>query len=302
MIFVPKIALAYGFFTARGADSKSDAWRVVKPGSSGSGSNNPNNHGVASGSSSKKMVKSDGAENHVSTNSTKVSFMKNLLFFTPQKSNNVKTTIEKVQPSENRVDTHFQPSVNSLMELPKQLPGYVRPNSNMAKRMSKEGVATSPTNKPKTNGLHNPQDETTNNRAVQLSVIMEDDPARRRFRRYLGTLHMDENVYFWDSVSAFLREKDAKARAIMARAIIMAFCVDNAPKMVNLSAKTREVIMNAYNSNNMEALGDVNFFAEPLKELFDDLKNSTAFMKFLDNGGATAMNLSLSGPSDISLS
>ena len=82
----------------------------------------------------------------------------------------------------------------------------------------------------------------------------------------------------------------------------MAYVADSAPHQVNLSSSARQRLLAAYKDNDTRAMGSADFFEEALKELFDDLKNSQAFMKFLDEGGSTAANLSVTGPSDISLS
>ena len=257
LIFIPKLLMAYNLYNQK---DKTDAWKIVTSGSSGSSKVNNKNANNGNSLLSKGVI---------------------------QPSRN-EQTFDGAITLDNK-----EPSISSLLDAPKAPPGYLNERQQNRYRMNQT------TTKSKSNeGNYSSQ----HNRAEQLSVIMESDPTRRRFRRYLATLKMDENVLFWDSVAAFIKELNDTKRSITARQIIMTYILDNSPKQVNVAWNTKNTLMEVYKSNDVKALSDLNLFEPVIKELFDDLKNSTAFLKFLDDGGATAMNLSLSGPSDISLS
>jgi hypothetical protein len=155
LLFVPKVAIAYGFGES---PADSNPWRFVK-GDSGS-------------SGSKVKSSPDGQ--------------------IPSKQN-VKSTQD-----------------GSLIQLTS--PKLLRPTSN--KRSSKDGGVYS-------GGATSPSEA--------LANVLKDDPIRRRFRRYLQALTMDENVRFWDSVIMFRSEPDDHKRFVSARAIILTFVLDTAP-------------------------------------------------------------------------
>ena len=132
---------------------------------------------------------------------------------------------------------------------------------------------------------------------TQLKMILDSDPTRRRFRQYLQTLKMDENIRFWDSVTVNKVETNPIKRAISARAIIQTFVLDTSPLQVNLSSKVKDEIVKAYNDNDRTKLVDEDFFQPAMDELFQDLHQSDAFRTFVENGTFSATNVSKSGPS-----
>ena len=138
-------------------------------------------------------------------------------------------------------------------------------------------------------------------KAGALMSLLDEDTMRRRFRRFLGKTN-DENLRFWDAVDAFLKEPE-KRRATSARAIIQFFVLDTAPKQVNLKAETRARLVQLYKADDRAALSDVHLFDDSIREVFNDLKQSDGFARFLEQearSGGTTVNLA--GPSDSSLS
>jgi hypothetical protein len=129
-----------------------------------------------------------------------------------------------------------------------------------------------------------------------LKAVLDSDPTRRLFRRYLQTLKMDENIRFWDCVTINRSEPNFEKRAISSRAIIQTFVLDTAPFQVNLSSKVRGDLLAAYNNNNKERLGLEDFFQPSTDELFNDLRQSDAFRIFMENDTFSTANLSKSDP------
>jgi hypothetical protein len=138
------------------------------------------------------------------------------------------------------------------------------------------------------------------NRTNALAQMLEEDPLRRRFRRFLATIKAEESIRFYDSIEAFQKEPESK-RANSARAIIRFFIQDSAPKQINLKADTRNKLLDAVKRDDRTALAQITFFDEAMAEVFDDLKQSDAFQQFLNAGGTTSINLG-EDVSDVSLS
>jgi hypothetical protein len=139
-----------------------------------------------------------------------------------------------------------------------------------------------------------PHNVPTNNSA--LKTILDDDPSRRRFRRYLQTLKMDENIRFWDSVTILRSEPNIDKRASGASAIIQTFVLDSAPLQVNLSSKVRDEIIKAYQKNDSAVMVRDEFFQPAMDELFSDLRQADAFRTFMENDTFSAQDLSRSDP------
>jgi Regulator of G protein signaling domain len=180
-----------------------------------------------------------------------------------------KVTVSKI---DNKVPGHqsSNPVFNGLVgtSSTSSTAGLARTNS---KRMSKEFANTTP--------------------SEALTKVLQDDPMRRRFRRYLQTLKMEENVRFWDSVLMFRSEADAHRRYVSARAIIQTFVLDSSPLQVNLSSATKQVITGAFASNDKSQLSSSDFFQSATNELFEDLRQSDAFRKFLENDTFSSDNV-----------
>lgn len=134
--------------------------------------------------------------------------------------------------------------------------------------------------------------------ANQLKAILESNPERRKFRKYLQTLKMDETVKFWDCVTVFKNDSVDK-RPSSARAIVQTFVSDSAPFQVNLSSDAKNDLMKAVTRNDIVRLSDESLFNRAIDELFRDLKQSDAFRKFIDTDVTSMINLdnnSYSGP------
>lgn len=128
--------------------------------------------------------------------------------------------------------------------------------------------------------------------AAQLKQVLDNDPTRRRFRRYLNTLKMDENVRFWDSVTIFKSESSVEKRISSARAIVLTFVLDTAPLQVNLSSHVRNDIISAFHKSDTVQLGSVSLFDKAMDELFQDLRQSDAFRAFLENDTFSVADIS----------
>ena len=126
---------------------------------------------------------------------------------------------------------------------------------------------------------------------AQLKQVLDSDPTRRRFRRYLHTLKMDENIRFWDSVTVFRTEANPDKRSVSARAIILTFVLDTAPLQVNLSSQVKNQIIAAFQKNDKAQLGSETFFDKAMDELFQDLRQSDAFRNFMENDSFSATDL-----------
>ena len=107
---------------------------------------------------------------------------------------------------------------------------------------------------------------------------------------------MDENVRFWDCVTIFRNEATVAKRATSARAIIMTFVLDTAPFQVNLSSHTRGEIVSALKKNDEDRLGSEDFFDKAMDELFNDMRQSDAFRRFMETDAFSMTNLSKSDP------
>jgi hypothetical protein len=118
--------------------------------------------------------------------------------------------------------------------------------------------------------------------AQALQTILADDPLRRKFRRYLKTLKMEENVRFWDAALLFKSEKQGFKRYVQARAIVQTFVMDKSPFQVNLSSALKESMVLCMTKNNREEMENPSFFDEATKELFEDLRKSDAFRQYLE--------------------
>jgi hypothetical protein len=119
--------------------------------------------------------------------------------------------------------------------------------------------------------------------SASLKAILDDDPLRRRFRRYLKTLKRGENLQFYDCVHVNNAEPNAQKRAVSAKAIIQTFVLDSSPYQVNLSSNTKDELKKAHDENNFTKLADVEFFHQAMHELFNDLLYSDAFRSFMEN-------------------
>ena len=122
---------------------------------------------------------------------------------------------------------------------------------------------------------------------ARLRYVLDDDKAmRERFRRYLKTLKSDENVYFWDMHSLWLRTTKESQRIKIAQQIMETFVVDNAKRQVNLKSTVRNDLIEIYNDPSKRAyMGKApDFFAEASDELFKDLKVSfTTFVSMVSS-------------------
>ena len=133
---------------------------------------------------------------------------------------------------------------------------------------------------------------------ANLKQVLDSDPTRRRFRRYLQTLKMDENIKFWDCVTVFRSETNLDRRAASGRAIIQTFVLDSAPFQVNLSSNTKEEIVALYQKNERSVLSSEHLFDKAMDELFQDLRQSDAFRLFLEKDTFSNTDLNNSKSSD----
>jgi hypothetical protein len=234
LIFIPKVAMAYGWGLIEG---ESNPWRFVKGDSSGSNG---------------KSGKAGSGHNH--------------------------------QLDTSKKNAVISPSLNSLMS------GKVVVSTNNEGMASKSNAFKPPLHRSLSKELSKPAS------SQQLKLVLDSDPTRRRFRRYLQTLKMDENLRFWDCVTVNKNEPNADKRATSARAIIQTFVLDTAPFQVNLSSKVRHDILDAFNKNDRSKLGHEDFFQTATDELFQDLRQSDAFRVFMENDTFSASNLSKSDP------
>jgi hypothetical protein len=125
-----------------------------------------------------------------------------------------------------------------------------------------------------------------------LATILSDDPMRRKFRRYLKTLGMEENVRFWDAVMLFKAEKTEFKRYVQARAIVQTFVTDASQFQVNLKGETKTGFLDAMAKNDRVNMQNLDFFDAATNELFEDLRKSEAFRGYLDNDTFSVANLS----------
>lgn len=131
----------------------------------------------------------------------------------------------------------------------------------------------------------------SNSTSQALARILQDDPSRRKFRRFLKTLKMEENVRFWDAVLITKAEQNENKRYVGTRAVIQSFVCDNSPFQVNLSSATKQAIIQAYDSDDKQKLKDPTFFDQAMAEMFDDLKQSDAFRVFIEQDTFSTTNL-----------
>jgi ABC-type phosphate transport system substrate-binding protein len=308
LVFLPKLALAYGWFSAEGDGS--DVWRFAHSGSSGSNNNNNNNNNnnVISPSvgvhANNKDKKKSVNVNIVNTNNNNKKSSKTLLSGTNNgNGNNTNTnqvnTSGKVPSLASLVDSNFTIAPSSSIHLTAanfQAGGNNKVFGNSPNPSLVTSVSTTPNSH--SNGHNNSSGSgSKTNTAAALVQVLEEDPLRRRFRRFLATIKAEESVRFWDSVEAFQKDPEIK-RASSARAIIQYFIQDSAPKQINLKATTRAKLLQAL--TDASKLTDITLFDGAIGEVFEDLKQSDAFSKYLAGGGAT--NLDLGVDSDVSLS
>jgi Amt family ammonium transporter len=104
--------------------------------------------------------------------------------------------------------------------------------------------------------------------ADALDIVLADDTLRKRFRQYLSTHHMDENVRFWDATLARQSDPVPEFRATSARAIILMFIADKAPKQINLASVVRSQIIKTFEENDPVELGKRDLFDGALQELY----------------------------------
>jgi ABC-type phosphate transport system substrate-binding protein len=274
LVFLPKLALAYGWFVVEGDGS--DVWRFAHSSgsnSAGAANNNNNNNNLKASMSNKIQMVGGG----VAVESNKVSSMNQMTT-----NNNVHhaTTNKNGTVISNKV-----PSLASLIDH-----SFAATTGSVFGTNNKGFVPPLQSQKPTTT-------------TAALVQVLEEDPLRRRLRRFLTTQQADENIRFFDAVESFQKDPESK-RASSARAIIQYFIQDSAPKQINLKAETREKLLRAFRENNNLVLSDGKLFDDAMAEVFNDLKQSDAFQQYLAGGGATSMNLGSEKPnsSDVSLS
>ncbi|KAH9260969.1 hypothetical protein BASA81_000665 [Batrachochytrium salamandrivorans] len=124
-----------------------------------------------------------------------------------------------------------------------------------------------------------------------LARILQDDPSRRKFRRFLKTLKMEENVRFWDATMITKAETNENKRYAGTRAVIQSFVCDSSPFQVNLSSATKQAIVSAFETDDKQRLKDPAFFDQAMAEMFDDLKQSDAFRAFMEQDTFSTANL-----------
>ncbi|KAH9253212.1 hypothetical protein BASA81_008894 [Batrachochytrium salamandrivorans] len=124
-----------------------------------------------------------------------------------------------------------------------------------------------------------------------LARILQDDPSRRKFRRFLKTLKMEENVRFWDATMITKAETNETKRYAGTRAVIQSFVCDSSPFQVNLSSATKQAIVSAFDADDKQKLKDPAFFDQAMAEMFDDLKQSDAFRAFMEQDTFSTANL-----------
>ncbi|KAH9260970.1 hypothetical protein BASA81_000666 [Batrachochytrium salamandrivorans] len=124
-----------------------------------------------------------------------------------------------------------------------------------------------------------------------LARVLQDDPSRRKFRRFLKTLKMEENVRFWDATMITKAEANENKRYAGTRAVIQSFVSDSSPFQVNLSSATKQAIVSAFEADDKQRLKDPAFFDQAMAEMFDDLKQSDAFRAFMEQDTFSTANL-----------
>ena len=200
LIFLPKVALAYGWGMIEG---ESNPWRFVKGESSGS-SNHQNKPSGGGGG---------GANNQDSS-----------------------------RPQSKKGGVVVNPSLNSLVS------GKVLVSSSGNEPAIK--LVVKPTGPFQLlSKQHLSKDLSQVASTTQLKEVLDSDPTRRRFRRYLQTLKMDENVRFWDCVTVAKSEANEEKRVRASKAIIQTFVLDSAPLQVNFPSKIKEDLQHAYQLN-----------------------------------------------------
>ena len=301
LVFVPKVAMAYGWGLI---DGESNPWRFVK-GDSGSGSNGPKKSGKdqvtpngGGGGDMSKQVKGSG-------------FSPSLNSLVEGKVTVINTsTANNLQGGDNKVSGMQSANPFFSSELIKSS-SFLNRHSSKGKItntvMSSASTSSSPTShgSPDTKTKRMSKEFAGSSPSQALAKVLQDDPMRRRFRRYLQTLKMEENVRFWDSIVMFRAEPNEHRRYVSARAIIQTFVLDSSPLQVNLSSKTKDAILRAFNNNDKAALGSMDFFNAASNELFEDLRQSDAFRVFLENDTFShqdAFNNSKSDPMVVPLS
>jgi hypothetical protein len=257
LIFLPKVAMAYGWGVIEG---ESNPWRFVKGDSSGS-------NNAASKSAPGKPVANGSVA--------------------PQNPSLQSLVSGKVLVSST------SPSISN--------PGFHVAQSRAGHRAhSKEFERAQSNNFEKHRSLPKDAHAVVSSTSAQLKAVLDSDPIRRRFRRYLQTLRMDENVRFWDCITVHRLETDPLKRAVSARAVIQTFVLDSAPLQVNLSSPTKQMLIAAYTANDKEKLGSEDLFQGAMDELFNDLRQSDAFRVFLENDTFSTVKLSLSDTNVVS--
>jgi hypothetical protein len=270
--------MAYGWGLIEG---ESNPWRFVKKGDSGSGSN-PAKPGQAS-----SHVPSKGGHIQPSLNSLVIESRTNVGLGRVDSKPKMSGDTHSGKPLITSLSSHFHlPSMGSHGKETRHgnhatFSGHsINGNTHRgeSKKWSKEFQGSSA--------------------SEALNKILKDDPIRRRFRRYLQTLKMEENIRFWDSVSVFRLDNDPHKRFVSARAIISTFVLDSSPLQVNLSSKTRQALVDAFNQNNKEILSHIDVFDTAMSELFNDLRLSDAFRQFLENDTFSSQVLDKNTKSD----
>ena len=262
LIFAPKIALAYGWGFIPG---ESNPWRFVKGSSSQDGSKNNG--------------KPDSHQNRQGVSNTSKDHEPNVISLNKIKSSGNAPSLTSLIETKNSV-IHNSDQRRPIFSVQSFRKGTFTPNPHEAysSQVSTSKVITS---------------------SDALVKILQDDHVRRRFRRYLQTLKMEENVRFWDSIIILDAEKDEYKRYVSVRAVIQTFILDSSPLQVNLSSTVRDPILKAFKEDDRAKLSDSNLFQEATQELFEDLRQSDAFRVFLENdtfSHDTLMNRSRSDP------
>jgi hypothetical protein len=115
---------------------------------------------------------------------------------------------------------------------------------------------------------------------TSLLGVLESERKLRVFTMWLKVTHADESLELWNALNTLHGETDVKARIQQSRRIAEQYLLPTAAKQVNLKSITLRAVQLAYEDTDSKAFEKPEFFNDVQCEIFYDMMQSDAYMKF----------------------
>jgi hypothetical protein len=113
-----------------------------------------------------------------------------------------------------------------------------------------------------------------------LLRVLESERKLRVFATWLKSTHADESLELWNALNTLHMETDVKSRVQQSRKIAEKYLLPTSTRQVNLKSTTLRAVQIAYDDVESKAFENPDFFNDVQCEIFYDMMQSDAYMKF----------------------